>query len=383
MYPRISDLVNHLFGSHIELPIQTYGFFLALGFLTGGTVLYFELKRKGNEGLLPVKKQTRNSQIPSGWPEIISTILLTSIIAWKLVGVITHYDVFVANPQHYIMSGNGSTVAFFLCAIFVAAYQIYKRGKARKMPAKKQEILIPPEEYTWNIVVVAIVSAIVGSKLFDIFDNLSDFTQHPLQTLFSFSGLTFYGGLIVTVITLMFYMWVLKLDWKHVIDSAAPAIMIGYAIGRLGCHFSGDGCWGIVNDLPCPAWIPDFLWSNAYPHNVINQGIPIADCAGHNCMILAKPVYPTSLYESLISFFSFGILWLSRKAIKAPVCLFGLFLVLNGVERFFIEKIRVNHKYDILGIQLTQAEIISALLVVAGIFIIYYYRKKYKEAKHG
>jgi len=56
---------------------------------------------------------------------------------------------------------------------------------------------------------------------------------------------------------------------------------------------------------------------------------------------------------------------------------------LNGVERFFIEKIRVNHKYDILGIQLTQAEIISALLVVAGIFIIYYYRKKYKEAKHG
>jgi len=58
---------------------------------------------------------------------------------------------------------------------------------------------------------------------------------------------------------------------------------------------------------------------------------------------------------------------LIRKKIKITGRLFGIYLILNGVERFFIEKIRVNTKYDIFGFHPSQAEIISSLLVIAGL----------------
>ncbi len=381
MFPKLSDLINYLFGSHIDLPIQTYGFFMALGFVIGGIVLRAELKRKEKEGLLLARKKRLDPGKPAGFLEILPGTLISSVIGWKLVGIIFNYSDFAANPQHYIASGKGSIAALFIIAAASVAYYFYKKQTTKAKPSKPKEIIIHPYQNTWNILIVAMISAIIGSKLFDIVDNFGSFLQNPVHSLLSFRGLTFYGGFIVTVIVLLFYMKVIKLDWKHVIDSTAPVIMIGYAIGRLGCHFSGDGCWGIVNTMAQPdwlVWLPDWLWASTYPHNVINQGIPIPGCHGPHCLVLDQPVFPTSLYESIISFFSFGILWLMRTRLKAPVVLFGLFMVLNGCERFFIEKIRINHRYDILGVSLTQAEIISALLIISGIAIMIYYTNRHK-----
>jgi len=384
MFPKISDLINYLLGSNIHLPFQTYGVFLATAFIVAGLILGIELKRKEKEGLLLVQKRIVSGEQNAGWFSVLPSIILSAIVGWKIFGIILNYSEFSANPQKYILSAKGSFAAFLLIAGASIAYYIYKSSAARKESKKKQEEIIHPYQYTWNILVVGLIFAIIGSKLFDIFDNFSAFLQNPVHSLLSFSGLTFYGGFIVTVIALLIYMRIIKLDWKHVIDSAAPAIMIGYAIGRLGCHFSGDGCWGIENTLPLPqalSWLPEWLWSSGFPHNVVNHGIPIPGCGGSNCMVLEKPVFPTSLYESILSFASFGILWAFRKKVKAPVTLFGLFLILNGIERFFIEKIRINHKYDFLGLNLTQAEIISFALILIGAAVMIYYSKLYKAHK--
>jgi len=332
--------------------------------------------------MLAVRKITVHSGNPANWFGIIPGIILSSVIGWKLFGIVIHYRDFAANPQYFIFSGKGSISAMLIIAFVSLGYHLYSWYKAKNSVVEVSEEIIHPFQNTWNIMIVAIVSALIGSKLFDIIDNFSSFVSNPVHSLLSFSGLTFYGGFIVTVIVLMFYMKVIKLDWKHVIDCAAPVIMIGYAIGRLGCHFSGDGCWGIVNTLSQPnwlAWVPDWLWAFDFPHNVVNRGIPIFDCYGQHCRVLDKPVFPTSLYESIISFVSFGVLWMMRYRIKAPVVLFGLFMVLNGFERFFIEKIRINNKYNILGMQLTQAEIISAFLIAIGVFVIIYFSKRYKK----
>jgi len=72
----------------------------------------------------------------------------------------------------------------------------------------------------------------------------------------------------------------------------------------------------------------------------------------------------------------FAILWGIRKKLKVPGVLFGIYLIFNGIERFFIELIRVNTKYDIFGLHPTQAEIISLLLVLTGIAFIIYRKKK-------
>jgi prolipoprotein diacylglyceryltransferase len=72
----------------------------------------------------------------------------------------------------------------------------------------------------------------------------------------------------------------------------------------------------------------------------------------------------------------FGVLWYCRKRIAAPGILFCLYLVLNGAERFFIEKIRVNATYEIFGGKITQAEIISAVLILVGAAGFYFLKRR-------
>jgi prolipoprotein diacylglyceryltransferase len=147
-------------------------------------------------------------------------------------------------------------------------------------------------------------------------------------------------------------------------------MMLAYGLGRIGCQVSGDGDWGIANNKPNPfGFIPDWMWSYRYPHNVLGEGIPIEGCTGPYCMQLPQPVYPTALYEIMMCLVLFGVLWFFRKKITIPGRLAGLYLMLNGAERFLIEKIRVNTHYTSLPFQPTQAEIISLLLIISGIIL--------------
>jgi prolipoprotein diacylglyceryltransferase len=89
-------------------------------------------------------------------------------------------------------------------------------------------------------------------------------------------------------------------------------------------------------------------------------------------MHLPLPVYPAPVYEIIMALLLFGLLWSIRKKVKMTGRLFAIYLVVNGIERFFIEKIRVNNKYDIFGFHPTQAEIISLCLIIAGILMYIY-----------
>ena len=226
---------------------------------------------------------------------------------------------------------------------------------------------------------IAAVSGIIGAKIFHNLENIDIFLADPVGQLLSFSGLTFYGGLIAGAISVIWYTKKYNINTKHLIDSYAPALILAYGIGRIGCQMSGDGDWGINNLEPKPHWmscLPDWMWSYTFPHNVINAGVPIEGCSGKFCMELANPVWPTAFYEVVMSLAIFGLLWAMRKHIKVPGALFFIYLVFNGVERFFIEKIRINTEYNILG-GITQAEIISFCLVLTGIIgATYLYKNK-------
>jgi prolipoprotein diacylglyceryltransferase len=171
--------------------------------------------------------------------------------------------------------------------------------------------------------------------------------------------------------------------YYYMIDAAAPGLMLAYAVGRGGCQLSGDGDWGVVNTASKPSWLsalPDWMWSFKYPHNVIRESVPIPGCEGKYCYELPEPVFPTPFYEIVMASIIFLILWNIRKKVNTPGILFCVYLILNGLERFFIEFIRVNKLYDVFGLSLSQAQFIALGLIAAGILGFFYFNSTKPDA---
>jgi phosphatidylglycerol---prolipoprotein diacylglyceryl transferase len=378
MYPTITDFFHDVFGIKILLPIQTYGFFVALAFLTGIYFIAMELKRKEKlTGYVPYTKK-----ILVGEPAKISSVIISAIggfiIGFKLLEAVLNYSDFVANPQTFILSMRGSFIGGLIGAALSGFMTWREKNKHKLDKPKWIDQTTYPHELAGNILIVAAIFGLLGAKLFHNLENIGDFMEDPIGALFSFSGLTFLGGLIVGIAAVLIYAKRNKVQSLFLLDAAAPALALAYGVGRLGCQISGDGCWGIPNPNPKPGWmgfLPDWMWSYNYPHNVINSGGKLLEnCASSHCHVLDVPVFPTPFYETTMMIIIFFVLWGLRKRIQIPGVLFMFFLTFAGIERLLIEQIRVNNKYHIFGFGITQAEIIATILIIlggAGIFIFY------------
>jgi prolipoprotein diacylglyceryl transferase len=277
----------------------------------------------------------------------------------------------------------GSWPAGIGLGLLFAGLKWWDKNKSKLAKPEKRTVRIWPHDRVGEITIIALIFGLIGAKLFDIFENWKGFVEKPSDYLFSASGLTWYGGLICAALGIWIYARKYKISFWHLNDSAAPALMLAYAIGRIGCQVAGDGDWGIESNLANkPSFLPDWMWSYTYPNNVNGEGaIKIAGCEGKYCNELAQGVYPTPLYEVIVCTILFFVLWSFRKKLKVPGTLFALYLILNGFERFFVEKIRVNIKLDIFGLHPTQAEVISSLLIISGVILWIVLKRRARQQK--
>ena len=380
MYPNLYYAFKDLFG--VDLPflrfINSFGFFVAISFLISASVLAYELKRKSKQGLLqPTEEQVVVGQ-PASITDLIINFLLGFVLGYKILALFFLSSDATQDPQTFIFSSMGNWPLGIGLGLLFAGLKWWEKRKQQLEKPEKRTIRIWPQDRVGEITILALVFGLLGAKLFDIFENWSDFLKHPSEYLLSPSGLTFYGGLICAALAIIIFARKNKISLRHLADAMAPTLMIAYAIGRIGCQVAGDGDWGIVNTSPKPfSWLPDWMWGYTFPHNVNEAGVAIPGCVGKYCNQLPQPVYPTAFYETIMCLILFAILWALRKKLKPYGSLFALYLILNGIERFLIETIRVNNRLNLFGLHPTQAEVISICLVLIGIFLWIFLKKRY------
>lgn len=278
-----------------------------------------------------------------------------------LIRDVTGVDVPLPMPMFGLFVALAVVVAaYFMKRELKRMYEAGTVGPARVREKNDQGVIIdkavPPQDVVSDFAMVVLFAGIVGARIFHIMEHSDQFILDPASLIFTRSGLSIFGGLIFGTLAGIYCVRRWQLPVRPLLDATAPAMMIGYAIGRIGCQVAGDGDWGIMANMALkPAWLPTGLWAQTYQNNIVGELIPLPG------------VYPTPMYETAMALLCFGVLWAIRKHPFRMGWLFSVYLILAGVERLLIEQIRVNPVLDVFGIMATQAQMIAVTLIVLGV----------------
>lgn len=371
MYPDLSYLFHDLFGTAADnwLSIfKTFGLLVALAVLTAAFLLKKELQRRAEIGQFQGVPAKIISNAPLSMQDYVLNAFFGFIVGFKLVYIAQNLEAMQADPGGIVISGKGSWLGGIIGAGLLTAYYFYLDAQRKKQGTREELKILYPHDRIMDISTVAVISGIIGAKLFTVVEQPQAFFADPMGQLFSGDGWTIYGGLIGGFVGVYILLRRKAIPVLPVIDAVAPALIVSYGVGRMGCHLAGDGDWGVPAAAQPDWWfLPDWLWAQDYPRNVLNRGVEMADCVGKYCSHLPEAVYPTSVYETTMAFTIGLILWgLRKKTTPWPGLLFAIYLIFNGAERFLIEGIRVNDRHEGLG-GFTQAEFIALILLGIGV----------------
>jgi phosphatidylglycerol:prolipoprotein diacylglycerol transferase len=236
------------------------------------------------------------------------------------------------HPEIHLLGLSLKSFGIVFACGFLAAGAIIAR--------RLREIGRPVDE-AYELALASLVGGLVGARVYYVIQNYNSVKHDLLGSLFSGSGLVWYGGVIGGAIALLGWGVWRRMRRLMLLDLASVPLAMGYAIGRIGCQVSGDGDYGKVSQLP---------WAMAYPHGTVPTPPGVR-------------VQPTPIYETLAMGIVAWWLWRMRERFR-PGALFAFYLVLSGTERLLVEFIRRNHRV-LLGLTAPQVE--SIFLMIAGV----------------
>src|SRR5215813_11500221 len=251
-----------------------------------------------------------------------------------------------------------------MCVAFVAAYFVLNAEIKRR----KLEKIIDP----YSVVAYVAIAGILGAKLWHVIDTPAD--RPTLDVLFSWNvinwfrgGFAWFGGFVAGITVLVLLARRYRINWLTMLDIAAPAAAIGYAVGRIGCLISGDGDYGKPTQLP---------WGMAFPDGLVPTTQTCVQWgAAANCR-----VHPTPIYEFIAGVLICWYIWRrGTRSIQhplAPGVIVGEFLILFGLSRFLVEFIRINPPV-LWG--MSNAQVAALLTIFAGIVLLMIARRRFRK----
>jgi len=218
----------------------------------------------------------------------------------------------------------------FILAFFIVRYLLKKSGELNP------DIVI-------DLLLIIFPLSIIGARIYYIIFSGKSWTFLEAVSVWD-GGLAVYGGIIGGLIGVIIYALVKKIKIFKLTDAIAPALILGQAIGRIGCYFSGC-CFGLEVTNTNLMWFPlstqiDGIWHLS-----------------------------TFFYESFWNFLGFIFMFIVYNKVKQTGLITGIYLSFYGLGRFFIEGLRGDSLY--IG-NLRVSQILSIILFVIGIFLIVY-----------
>jgi phosphatidylglycerol---prolipoprotein diacylglyceryl transferase len=211
-----------------------------------------------------------------------------------------------------------------------------------------------------NVTLVGLIAGVAGSKLLYVIENWSSFILDPIGIVFNPGGLTFYGGFILAIFSIYLYGKKKGIKFFTIADAISPGLILGYGIGRIGCHLAGDGDYGFPTTLP---WGTNYS-NGTYPPSVAFRDFPEITKQFPGGIVPNNILcHPTPVYEFIICAFICWFLWSIRKKTSQIGKLFMIYLMLAGMERFIIEFLRPNPRM-LFG--LSEAQLISLVIIALG-----------------
>ena len=271
MFPYLSDLIEYLFGFSFSFPLPMFGFMVAIGFMVANYIWVQEMKRKEDEGLqtFTIIKVMKGEK--ASISELVGNGLFGFVLGFKVLAIVLDYDKVIEDLPGFIMSAQGNIIGGLIGAAIVVFLKYREAEKLRLPEPVEVEEKLHPYQHVGTMTFVSAVGGILGAKIFDAIENMERLIADPIEVIFSGSGLSIYGGLIIGGGAVLYYAYKKGLNLKHVADACAPGLMLAYGIGRIGCQLSGDGDWGLPNYNEMPemiSFLPDWMWSFDYYGNI-------------------------------------------------------------------------------------------------------------------
>jgi phosphatidylglycerol:prolipoprotein diacylglycerol transferase len=234
-----------------------------------------------------------------------------------------------------------------MVALGVLTVVVWALIAVRKDPRLSYNIVL-------NAALVGIPSGVIFSRFLHVIEHWDYFMRNPGEIIGG-EGLTIYGAVLGAALGIWIYSRIRKISFGYLADVIAPAIILGQAIGRVGCTINGC-CYGVPTDLP---------WAFVYTHPASHGPIGI-------------PVHPTQVYEIIYNLMVFGVLMMLKNRFRPEGSLFLVYLVFYAAWRLGIDFIRDR---NVLFIGLDEAQLISiVVLIFAGVQLVWKTRWIKKEA---